>query len=432
MTAALAIAATSEVLRYIVESAMSDVNRTYGIQAPTVTTGAPPKPAAADGAEAPIVNLFAYLVTPNAAYRTPGTAVRDASGARLHNAPLVLNLEYLVSAHGPEAVREIGLATALHALHQVGIVPRPVIRDALQALVASPNQYRKAIGTFDRLADQLESLTLSPASHDLDAMTKLWTATQAPLRPAACYLVTTVFLEQARPQRTALPVTQPVGLTTVATRTLAITGVEGQKAGRRWPITADAWLIVVGDGVDSDALRATLGGVALTPVPGESRPGRLVLDLPAVAADLRAGAQSLDLALNAPGPGGRVGPVQTASTQVFLRPAPAVAATAFNAAGAQYVSGTLTLDVTPPIARAQAVTLRLAPVDPQAGLTPIAVSWTAPAPGNPPVDTFTQLEFTLTKARRGWYRVQLEVAGVLSQPMPDNAQVFQPTVELKP
>lgn len=185
MTASLVIAATTEVLRHIVDTA---VQRAFnklggGISKPAITTGVPPNSAATDP---PTVNLFLYRATPNVMFRN--LPVRDTPGA-----PTALDLDYLVSAHGPVVESEIGLAAALNALHQTAVVPPPVIREALQRLVSHTNPVLRAIGTDDQLIDTLESIQISSSSLDLDTITRLWIAAQAPLRPSACYRVTLVF-----------------------------------------------------------------------------------------------------------------------------------------------------------------------------------------------------------------------------------------------
>jgi hypothetical protein len=185
VTASLVIAATTEVLRHIVDTA---VQRAFnklgrGISKPAITTGVPPNSAATDP---PTVNLFLYRATPNVMFRN--LPVRDTPGA-----PTALDLDYLVSAHGPVVESEIGFAAALNALHQTAVVPPPVIREALQRLVSHTNPVLRAIGTDDQLIDRLESIQISSSSLDLDTITRLWIAAQAPLRPSACYRVTLVF-----------------------------------------------------------------------------------------------------------------------------------------------------------------------------------------------------------------------------------------------
>jgi hypothetical protein len=193
VTASLVIAATTEVLRYIVDTA---VQRAFdgigsGTSRPAVTTGAPPNSAASDATDPPTVNLFLYRVSPNIASRNkPG---RDRLGVRPPDMPTALDFEYLVSAHGPAVENEIGLAAALDALHQTAIVPPSVIREALQRLVSHTNPVLRAVGSDDQLIDTLEGIQISSSNIDLDAITRLWIAAQAPLRLSACYQVTPVF-----------------------------------------------------------------------------------------------------------------------------------------------------------------------------------------------------------------------------------------------
>ena len=423
MSAALAIAATTEVLRFIVENALTEVQRVYQFSPPTVSTGAPPRPPAS-GPDQAVVNLFLHAVAPNPAFRSHPGPARDAAGTRLHAAPLVLNLQYLLSSHGGEAIREIGFGTALHALHQVAIVPRPVMRDAFTALANSNDAVKKALALNERLSDQIESLTVSMLTTDVDALTKIWTAVQAPMRPSACFLVTAVFLEDTRPQRAPLPALS-VAIGSAAVRPLSIASVQGLRNGKPWPVTVEARLVVTGEGLGENGLTASLGEVVLSPVASESGPGRLVLGFaPADVAKLRAGPQVLTLALAAELAPGRHRTVQEVSRNVLLRPAPGTIAVG-PLSGATGYTGTVSVDVQPPADRTQRATLRLTAL--AAGGRPVAVDWKPPAN---PAGPFTTLAFKLDKVPRGTYRLQLEVDGVASQPMPDNAGAFQPQVTL--
>lgn len=192
MTASRAIAATTEVLRYLVDTT---VQRAFdgigdGTSRPAITTGAPPGSAVGDDADPPIVNLFLYRVSPTIVSRN--LPEPRAPGSRAPDTPVVLDLEYLVSAHGPVVESEIGLAAALDALHRTQLVPPLLIREVLQGLVSHRNPSLRAIGTDDQLIDTLESINIFSSSLDLDTITKLWTAVQAPLRPSTCYRVTLV------------------------------------------------------------------------------------------------------------------------------------------------------------------------------------------------------------------------------------------------
>lgn len=432
MSAALAVAATSEVLRYLVSDAITRAGQDLGFTAPAVSTGAPPKPVQNTGADAPAVNLFLHMATPNAAWRNLQGPARDAQGRRLHNAPLILDLHYLLSAHGPEAIREIALATAMHALHQAGIVPRDLVRAALKKLESSADPNKKALAV-SRLADQVESLTISSEALDIDAMTKIWTATQAPYRPSAGYLVTTVFLEDMRPARAPLPVTGGSGVSPVSLKELMITRVEGRKGGTPWPLSTDTDIYVEGAGFADSSLAAKLGSGALAPDPANSGPATLLLRMPlGTIAALRAGPQVLELTLSAE-VGGRAMPVQSVAAVVTLHPAVSVPnqVVADTPGDPTTVTGTLTLNVSPPVERRQSAMLLLAPASGSGAEQ--GAAWKPPpepAPPAPPVNTFTALDFQLKRVPKGEYIVRLIVDATASQPMPDGTGRFGPRVTL--
>jgi hypothetical protein len=428
MSAALAIAATSEVLRFLVSDALTRAATDLQFTAPSVTTGAPPRPNQQTNADPSAVNLFLHYTTPNPAGRNIMGPARDAKGQRLHNAPLILDLHYLLSAHGPEALREIGFGTAMHALHQASIVPRELIRRSLKALETAADPNKKVVAT-SRLADQLESLTITSQALDIDAITKIWTATQSPYRPSAGILVTTVFLEDVRPSRVPLPVINP-GLAPAPVRVLKINTVEGSRTGVRWPITIEADIVVEGEGFADPTLAASLGDTSLTIVVSESGPTKLKLQFKLIdVAGLRAGPQLLKLSLSSD-INGRSMPSQMAAAAVTLVPAisvpgnPNIPATPSDP---NSVTGSIDITVSPPVARTQSAILMLTPMT---GGTDQSIAWIVPAPVVPAVDSFTTLTFKLSKVPKGTYVARLAVDGASSQPMPDNGGLFQPRVTL--
>jgi hypothetical protein len=428
MSAALAMAATSEVLRFLVKDALTRAASDLQFPAPAVTTGAPPRPNQQTNVDVPAVNLFLHHTTPNPAGRNMAGPTRDARGQRLNNAPLILDLHYLLSAHGPEALREIGFGTAMHALHQAGIVPRDLIRRSLDGLKNDLDGNKQAVARSN-LADQVESLTITSEALDIDAITKIWTAIQSPYRPSAGILVTTVILEDVRPSRVPLPVLNS-GVAPAPVRELSIAAVEGRKAGLRWPITVEADLVVDGAGFADATLAASIADAPLDIVVAESNATALKLRfMPATIATLRAGPQLLKLSISTD-VDGRAMLSQSAVAAVSLLPTlsvPAIANVAVTPNDANSVTGALDVTVSPPVSRTQSAVLMLTPVG--AG-TDQAIAWAAPAPVSPHVDAFTVLSFALKRIPRGTYLARLNVDGTTSQPMPDNAGAFQPRVTL--
>ncbi len=408
MTAALAIAATSEVLRFVIEDAMIRAGRALNFNAPPVAIGPPPRPVpsgAGNGAAEPAaVNLFLHHVAPNPAWRNMHSPERDGQGRRLNNAPLVLDLHYLLSAHGSDIDREIGFGTAIHALHQLAVIPADLVRVALRALAGNTNPSRK-IMAGEALADQFERLTVTPQALDVDTVTKIWTATQSPYRPSVGYLVTTVFLEDRLPARESLPVTA-AGINIVPLARLSIDSVTGLKNGLRTAIVPGGQILVEGQGLSGDKLSVTLDDAALVADGAASHPDRLVFNLPS---GLGVGQHYLEIARTVDA-GGHMIKIGASAVSFLLRPAvdnptAVVAPDPNNAALRQ---GTITLDLDPPAARNDAVSLQLTHV---ATGNAYAADWAAPAGAGP----FAQLVFQATGVPVGAYIVGVKYGGISSQ-----------------
>jgi hypothetical protein len=429
MTAALAIAATSEVLRFIIEDAAVRAGQALNFPPPPTTVGPLPRPMAQNGGQAPVeptgVNLFLHHVTPNAAWRNRHAPERDGRGRRLNNAPLVMDLHYLLSAHGTDIDREIGFGTALHALHQAAIVPMPLVRKALTALAGNANPLRKILAG-ENLAEQIESLTITPETLDIDAVTKIWNAAQAPYRPSAGYLVTTVFLEDERPASPPLPVTAAVGIDMAALALVAIDSVTGLRDGVRAPLTAGARLDVRGRGFGAPDLAVTLDGAALAADATQSGPERLVLDLPA---NLAIGPHDLEVARLGQA-GGHAARISAAVVSVTLLPRVEDARTLgvqANTADPARFDGIAELTLAPAVLRSDRVTLRLTEA---ATGTGIDFAWHAPTPAQHPDAHFTVIQIGFSRLAAGQYLVRVLVGGIASQPEPQPGGALGPRITL--
>ena len=196
MSVAFAIPATTLVLKRLLEKAVS-ASFPGGFAA--VTTNAPPRfdPGRPSGGEVQseptALNIFLHHANPNTAWATDRRQRKVSTGELLHNGPLVLNLHYLMSAHGGTLEREMLLGIGMHAMHHVGIFKSSEIAALLASSGNQPADIEAAAS--EKLWRQVEKLTVSREALDTDILTKLWTAFQAPYRPSVGYLVTTVFLE---------------------------------------------------------------------------------------------------------------------------------------------------------------------------------------------------------------------------------------------
>jgi hypothetical protein len=213
MSSALAIAGVTAVLRDLLNDGLIN-NDATGTLGSTITVSAGPPDRvipASGGTESSQLNLFMYHVTPNSGWRNEGLPSRDSSGnQRLSNAPLAINLHYLLSAHGSEDLHgEILLGYAMQLLHEMPVLSRKAIRKALDP---SPPVGGTALSpALKALADsglenQIELIKITPEYLNTEEISKLWTATQSHLRPTAAYMASVVLIEAKEPTHSPLPV----------------------------------------------------------------------------------------------------------------------------------------------------------------------------------------------------------------------------------
>jgi hypothetical protein len=211
MTTALGIAAVTAVLRDRLNDGVvdHDVSALTGSTV-SVTALAPDRVLTADGTESSQLNIFLYQVTPNTGWRNEGLPSRDATGRnRLSNAPLALDLHYLITAYGSEPLhREILLGYAMQLMHEYPVLTREMIRTALNPSPDVGADLPPALRALADcgLADQVESLKISSQFLNSEELSKLWTATQSHYRPSAAYQVSVVLIEAQQSTRPTLPV----------------------------------------------------------------------------------------------------------------------------------------------------------------------------------------------------------------------------------
>lgn len=212
MSSALAFAGVTAVLKDLLDTGMIDhaVTDIMG-QGVTVSAVAPDviQLASLTGAR---LNLFMHQATPNAAWRNAAQPSRDASGRRIANPPLAVDLHYLLTAYSNADLQaEVLLGYAMQLFHETPVLSRDAIRTALNppnAPLAAGNllpSVYQALRASD-LADQYEQIKITPSVMNTEELSKLWTAIQSHYRPTAAYQVTVVLVEPQRRTRSPLPV----------------------------------------------------------------------------------------------------------------------------------------------------------------------------------------------------------------------------------
>ncbi len=209
MSSPLAIGAVSAVLRNLLDNGLIEAGAAIGTTV-NVSAVAPDTINLDNAEEPPRLNLFLYQVTPNSGWRNAGLPSRSgASGERLTNAPLALDLHYILTAYArADFQAEILLGYAMHLLHERPVLDRAAVRRALDPSPLDVSMLPPAFQALaaSDLADQVELLKITPSVMGSDEMSKLWTAIQTHYRPSAGYLVSVVLIEGRKPGTTPLPV----------------------------------------------------------------------------------------------------------------------------------------------------------------------------------------------------------------------------------
>ena len=211
MSTARAIAGVTAVLRDRLTDGLVNHNIT-GVLGSTVSVSVlpPDRVVIEGGTENSQLNLFLYQVTPNIGWRNASLPSRDDTGTkRLSNPPLALDLHYLISAYsGGDLHAEILLGYAMQLMHEFPALTREMIRTALNPSPDMGVDLPPALRALAEcgLADQMESLRITPQYLNTEEMSKLWTATQSNYRPTVAYQVSVVLIEATRPTRATLPV----------------------------------------------------------------------------------------------------------------------------------------------------------------------------------------------------------------------------------
>ena len=209
MSSPLAIGAVSAVLRNLLDNGLVEAGAAMGS---TVTVSAvAPDTIDLDAAdEPPRLNLFLHQVTPNAGWSNARLPSRSATtGERLTNAPLALDLHYLLTAYGrADFQAEVLLGYAMHLLHERPVLDRAAIRRALDPSPLDVSMLPPVFQalTASDLADQVEQIRVTPVPMSGDDLSKLWSAIQTHYRPSSAYRVSVVLIGATRPGLSPLPV----------------------------------------------------------------------------------------------------------------------------------------------------------------------------------------------------------------------------------
>jgi Pvc16 N-terminal domain len=208
MSTAAGIAAVTAVLKDLLSNGLIDRNVVGAVGDVTVTATAPDRITLPETSSQ--LNLYLYLVSRNTGWSNVELPSRDQRGSLIGAPPLALNLHYLLSAYGASDLHaEILLGYGMQLLHEMPVLTRPAIRNALSpSLVVTNNHIPANLRDLftSGLADQVEQIKITQSFLTTEAMSNLWLAFSAPYRPTAVYEVSVVLIESVQLGGSAPPV----------------------------------------------------------------------------------------------------------------------------------------------------------------------------------------------------------------------------------
>jgi Pvc16 N-terminal domain len=201
----LALAAVSAALRNLIDAGFVEANLAGAIGSSVSVSAVAPDLVDTESSDAlPQLNIFLFHASHNADWRNAALPSRDPQGRRASNAPLALDLHYLVTAYArTDAAAEMLLGHAMFVLHEMPRLNAAALRRLLGPLSLPP----ALVALADTgLADQAEVLRINPMPMSFDDVSKLWSAIKADYRPTAAYQVTVALIQGTRATLAALPV----------------------------------------------------------------------------------------------------------------------------------------------------------------------------------------------------------------------------------
>jgi hypothetical protein len=193
MTHSLILAATTALIRNMVENGLTDRSVTTSLGGDATVSALPPDRIAVGSDERAQVNLFLYQVTPK------GLSAQSRHGDRASTEealpPSILELYYLITAYGAQDLQiEVLLGSAIEVLNENVHVSQETIEGTLKSISSEKggrivNPTIASLGSKE-LIGKLTQLKISPLAMTMDELSRLWSTLQARYRPSAAYKVT--------------------------------------------------------------------------------------------------------------------------------------------------------------------------------------------------------------------------------------------------
>jgi hypothetical protein len=284
----LAVAAVTEILRQILEAAISrDVSG--GARATSVRPSSADK-SSISGLPEIGVNIFLYQISFNAERRNSDLPNRRSDGSLMQRPRAALDLNYLLTFYGDEKRLEPQrvLGSVISALHSRPALTRSQIRTALEA----DDNLR-----FSDLAEEPELVRLTPLPLNIEEMHNLWSGFfQSPYLLSVAYQASVVFIEGKETPQESLPV-QKFSITAGVFREPFIEQVSlPEGLPKMQPILQDSWLVIRGRNLKGQITQVKIGQMLIVPSEAEDDCIKICLsDPPFAPGSLRAGINSIQV-----------------------------------------------------------------------------------------------------------------------------------------
>lgn len=248
----LAIATVTAGIRQLIRDAVESA-----VSGATITVARPDAPA--NGTPDPRVNIFLYQIAPNPTWRNADLPSYRSDGTPVGRPTAAIDLFYLFSFYGEESRLEpqVLLGSTVSRLHARPILTHDTIRQAIAADTGTLLQ-------DSNLAEQIESIRLSPIGMNLEELSKLWSIFfQTPYALSVAYQCSAVFVEADVTPRPALPVRVanlraiPFGHPTIDRVVPA--------GGAAEPITSQSTIALQGSGFAGENAQMTIGENSFAP-----------------------------------------------------------------------------------------------------------------------------------------------------------------------
>ncbi len=323
---------------------------------------------------------------------------------------MAIDLHYLLTFYGDEEkqVPQRLLGSSIRAIHSQPVLTREQIRQTINA--PSFNYLAQS-----NLADDIELVKFTPTSLSLEELSKLWTVFfQTQYALSTTYQGTVVLIESDDVPSAPLPVVER----NVYAVQFRIPAVERVKldAAIDGPITEGSNIVIIGRALRGDVTEVSFGGSLLPPVaPASADDRELKLTLPA---DLRSGIQGLQVRqqfLMGTPPAPHSGFLSNVAAFVLaptLTQPPTFTQTSVDPQTG-LISGEITVNFEPKIAKPQRVQLILNEFQPPATRPPRGYVFNAPKDNGIPApqQETDEIDFVVKDVAGGDYLVRVQVNG---------------------